>query len=142
MWLNGGPGSTSLLGLFFENGPYYLSSDNNIENRTDGNWNQQYNVLYLDQPVGTGYSIAGSESAYANSEDDVATDMYYFLQEWFKAYPQYKDAPFFITGESYAGHYIPALATTILMENDALREGMLSLHPGRVPRKIGLWLTI
>lgn len=135
----GGPGSTSLLGLFFENGPYYLNSDNCVENRTVGNWNQEFNVLYLDQPIGTGYSVAGSENAYANNEEDVAADMYYFLQQWLKAYPQYKDAPFFITGESYAGHYIPALSTKILLENEELKVG--NQHINLVAVAIGDGLT-
>lgn len=115
----GGPGSAGELGLFFELGPYYLTEDLILEPRTVGNWNKNFNVLFLDQPIGTGYSTAGSDSAYATSQDDVSTDLYVFLQRWLDQYNQYTSVPLFITGESYAGHYIPAFAAKILTENAA-----------------------
>jgi vitellogenic carboxypeptidase-like protein len=75
-------------------------------------------VLFLDQPIGTGYSTSGSDSSYATSEEDVADDLYFFLMKWFDQYKQYSNVPLFLTGESYAGHYIPAFGFKILTEND------------------------
>lgn len=118
IWLQGGPGSPGELGLFFEIGPYYLNENLELESRTVGNWNQEYNVLFLDQPIGTGYSYAGSDNAYATNQDEVATDLYFFLQKWYKKYEAYSKSPLFLTGESYGGHYIPAFAYRILLEND------------------------
>jgi pimeloyl-ACP methyl ester carboxylesterase len=117
LWLQGGPGSSGMTGLFYEIGPYTLNDKIQMVDRTVGNWNQKYNVLFVDQPVGTGYSYAGSADAYANNEDDVTADLYFFLQQWYKQYSQYSSRPFFITGESYGGHYIPAFASRILDEN-------------------------
>lgn len=117
IWLQGGPGSPGELGLFFELGPYYLTEDLTLEPRTVGNWNKEFNLLFLDQPIGTGYSTAGSDSAYATSQDDVSTDLYVFLQRWLDENKQYASVPLFITGESYAGHYIPAFSAKILTEN-------------------------
>lgn len=116
----GGPGSRGEIGLFFEIGPYYLNDDLILENRTVGNWNKNYHVLFLDQPIGTGYSTAGSSESYAKSQDDVATDLYFFLQRWYESYPSYSSLPLFITGESYGGHYIPAFADKIIQENTRL----------------------
>lgn len=76
----------------------------------------------MDQPIGTGYSTAGSDSSYATNEDDVAADLYFFLLKWFALYEQYSKAPLFLTGESYAGHYIPAFGFKILTENDNVTE--------------------
>ena len=61
IWLNGGPGCSSMLGAFTENGPYWLkyNPDDHPRVRLENNvhsWNQQANVLYLDQPIGVGYS--------------------------------------------------------------------------------------
>ncbi len=72
----------------------------------------------MDQPVGTGYSYAGSSEAYAVTEEDVAQDLYFFLHAWLKEYPYYAEAPLVIAGESYGGHYIPAFAYKILQENE------------------------
>ena len=109
-----------MTGLFFENGPYYLNEALELENRTVGHWNKDYNVIYVDQPIGTGYSFAGKNESYTTNEDEVAADLYYFLQHWYKIYPQYTKSSFFITGESYGGHYIPALAAKIIDENELL----------------------
>ena len=106
------------MGLFFEIGPYYLNEELKLENRNIGNWNKEFNLLFLDQPIGTGYSVAGSSAAYTTTEEAVAQDLYYFLQSWYQSYPQYANSPLFITGESYGGHYIPAFAYKILKENE------------------------
>jgi vitellogenic carboxypeptidase-like protein len=117
LWLQGGPGSSGMTGLFWEIGPYTLNDKAEMVPRTVGNWNQHYNVLFVDQPIGTGYSFAGTSEAYANNEDDVTADLYFFLQKFYSQYPAYSNRQFFITGESYGGHYIPALADRILTEN-------------------------
>ena len=89
-----------------------------MENRSVGNWNREFNVLFLDQPVGTGYSHAGSSEAYASNEEEVAQDLYFFLQSWLKEFPDLAEIPLVIAGESYGGHYIPAFAYKILQENE------------------------
>mmetsp|Transcript_3117 Transcript_3117/g.4808 ORF Transcript_3117/g.4808 Transcript_3117/m.4808 type:complete len:431 (+) Transcript_3117:79-1371(+) len=129
LWLQGGPGSPGELGLFFELGPYYLNENEQLEPRTVGNWNREYNVLFVDQPIGTGYSVAGSGDAYAKNQDEVAQDLYYFMQEWFNQHEEYANVPFFITGESYGGHYIPSFAYKILSENqNAVENGKRVIH--------------
>ncbi|CAK7891269.1 carboxypeptidase Y [[Candida] anglica] len=116
LWLNGGPGCSSLTGLFFELGSSSIGPGlKPIYN--PHSWNNNASVIYLDQPVNVGYSYSGSASV----TDTVAAgkDVYAFLELFFKQFPQYnKNQKFHIAGESYAGHYIPVFATEILSHDD------------------------
>jgi carboxypeptidase C (cathepsin A) len=58
-FLQGGPGCSSLFGLFYLNGPYQLQTDMTLRDNP-GKWSRQYGMLFLDQPIGTGFSIAGA----------------------------------------------------------------------------------
>eukprot|EP01116_Phalansterium_solitarium_P022756 TRINITY_DN7633_c0_g1_i1.p1 TRINITY_DN7633_c0_g1~~TRINITY_DN7633_c0_g1_i1.p1 ORF type:complete len:455 (-),score=130.23 TRINITY_DN7633_c0_g1_i1:176-1486(-) len=116
LWLTGGPGCSSMLALLTENGPY--SVDANFTTRLNPySWNSKANLLYIDQPVGSGFSYADNPADYVRNEKMVAQDLYTFLQNFFQQYPQYAHLDFYITGESYAGHYIPATSHRILVAN-------------------------
>ncbi|WJX88177.1 hypothetical protein P8452_70289 [Trifolium repens] len=72
-------------------------------------------MIYLDSPVGVGFSFLVNQSFYYLANDEMtARDNLLFLQGWFKKFPKYKNNDFFITGESYAGHFAPQLAQLIL----------------------------
>lgn len=116
LWMTGGPGCSSLVALFYENGPYHIQDDLSLT-LNPYSWNTRANVLYIDQPVNTGFSYADFGDLGVISEQDMADNMYEFFQIFFQQYPKYANNPFFITGESYAGHYIPALASRILTGN-------------------------
>lgn len=78
MWLTGGPGCASEIALFYENGPYMFDeSANMIPNPYS--WNTNANLLYVDQPVGTGFSSSG-KLEYARNELDVGKDMATFFR--------------------------------------------------------------
>ncbi|PIA27343.1 hypothetical protein AQUCO_08000015v1 [Aquilegia coerulea] len=114
LWLNGGPGCSSLgVGAFSENGPFRPSGQ--VLVRNEHSWNREANMLYLEAPVGVGFSY----STQIETVDDkiTARDNLLFLQRWFDKFPQYKQRELFITGESYAGHYIPQLAELIIQSN-------------------------
>ncbi|KAF7851817.1 hypothetical protein BT93_L2590 [Corymbia citriodora subsp. variegata] len=73
------------------------------------------NLLYLESPAGVGFSYSTNQSFYKGINDNItAQDNLVFLQRWFTKYPQYKGRDFFITGESYAGHYVPEFARLIV----------------------------
>ena len=73
------------------------------------------NVIFLESPAGVGFSYAQNSSDYSKIGDKItARDSYTFLLKWLERFPQYKTRDLFITGESYAGHYIPQLAHVIL----------------------------
>jgi len=122
IWLQGGPGGTSQAGNFLEMGPYGLTLDKSTgkwkESKKDLSWNDHYHMLFIDNPRGTGYSIADKRS-YVTTEDEVAEDMlnalinFYALSD-FKAFA---NTPLYIFGESYAGHYIPAISKRIIESN-------------------------
>jgi carboxypeptidase C (cathepsin A) len=56
IWLNGGPGGSSLVGALEENGPCFVSDDSNSTYLNPWAWNNEVNMLYIDQPVQVGYS--------------------------------------------------------------------------------------
>eukprot|EP01132_Coremiostelium_polycephalum_P005188 gene5188-6458_t len=116
LWLQGGPGGTSLFGLFVENGPYSILDDLSMVPK-NVTWNANYAMLYVDNPVGTGFSYTGSIDGFATNQDEIATNLYNLLQQFFQVYPEYRNNDFYITGESYAGKYIPALAYYIYNQN-------------------------
>jgi vitellogenic carboxypeptidase-like protein len=109
IWLNGGPGSSSMMGLFLENGPYFVSDDGSLHAR-NASWNNKYDVLYVDQPAGTGFSVAQSPDAYATNQEEVAEAFSAFLANFYSFYPDTRNKQLFLTGESYAGKYLPAIA--------------------------------
>lgn len=123
VWFNGGPGSSSLIGLLTENGQVVLNDDS-LDNLIDGvpqlyvneyAWTTVANVLWLESPKGVGFSYCDSDrkSACVNTDESTAIDAYEFLVNWFTAFPEYKSNKFYITGESYAGIYIPMLIEQI-----------------------------
>ena len=108
VWLNGGPGSSSMMGLFLENGPYYVANDGSLHTR-NASWNNNFDVLYVDQPAGTGFSIA-QEGAYARNQEDVAEAFSAFVANFYQAHPDTRTKQLWLTGESYAGKYLPSIA--------------------------------
>lgn len=106
IWLNGGPGCSSMMGLLTENGPCTVNKNGTTE-LNKYSWNNKANVLYIDQPSATGFSTG---LPLTHDEDGVAKNMYAFMQEFYKQLPQYKSNDLYIFGESYAGHYVPAIS--------------------------------
>ncbi|CAI2166925.1 9411_t:CDS:10 [Funneliformis geosporum] len=117
VWLNGGPGCSSMDGLFLENGPWRIKQDQTFE-LIDGSWNEYANVLYVDFPVGTGFSFANSNS-YLKNVTQVSQQFLLFLDEFFEIFPEYADDDMYLSGESYAGTFIPYIASSILKRNSA-----------------------
>ncbi|XP_046676417.1 venom serine carboxypeptidase-like isoform X2 [Homalodisca vitripennis] len=110
LWLQGGPGATSLYGIFEEIGPF-SSYEEGLEKR-NSSWNTDHNLLIIDQPVGVGFSFTDKD-CYAKNETDVGEDLYRAVVQFHELFPNFQQNKFFIFGESYAGHYIPALGHTI-----------------------------
>jgi len=115
MWLSGGPGCSSQLALFAENGPCTVNADGAGTTLNPYSWNAKANVMWVDQPAGVGFS----SGLGTHNEDGVASNMHTFLQGFYTDFPQYQKTPFYIFGESYAGHYVPAIAHKIWEENKA-----------------------
>lgn len=91
-----------MIGLFIENGPLRLTSDLQIK-LNPYSWNQQANVLYIDQPVGTGMSFILNQTGLLRNESQIDVQFYNFLQQFFLIFEDYAGSDMYITGESYAG---------------------------------------
>lgn len=116
LWLQGGPGGSSMFGLFVENGPLAVDANGEMYERKV-TWNQHYHMLYIDNPVGTGFSFTNSSAGLSTTEEQVADNLYNALVQFFLLFSEYLKNPFYITGESYAGKYIPALGYKIHISN-------------------------
>ncbi|KAL6140473.1 hypothetical protein ACLB2K_058774 [Fragaria x ananassa] len=129
LWLNGGPGCSSLgFGAMEELGPFRVNSNGNSLYMNDYAWNNEANVLFLESPAGVGFSYSNTTSDYQNVGDNkTASDSYKFLINWLEKFPEYKTRDFYITGESYAGHYVPQLAYTIVSENKITNQTKINL---------------
>ncbi|PIM99919.1 Carboxypeptidase C [Handroanthus impetiginosus] len=122
IWLTGGPGCSSEMALFYENGPFTIANNLSLVWNEYG-WDKVSNILYVDQPIGTGFSYSSDRRDIRHDEKGVSDDLYDFLQAFFKEHPHLAKNDFYITGESYAGHYIPALAARVHQGNKA-KEGI------------------
>lgn len=116
LWLNGGPGCSSMTGLLFELGPCKVADEGTKVTVNPHSWNEHSNIIFLDQPVNVGYSYSDDGSRVDNSIDS-AEDVYAFLQLFLKRHAQYASAPFHVAAESYGGTYAPHIASAIYHHN-------------------------
>eukprot|EP00899_Mesostigma_viride_P013761 jgi/Mesvir1/22386/Mv17877-RA.2 len=121
LWMTGGPGCSSELAVYMENGPWVINEDLTL-NLTQYGWDTAANMIFVDQPINTGFSYSDDPRDLVHNEKGVADDMWDFLQEFLAAHPSLADRPFFVTGESYAGHYVPAVSYRIMKGNEKLDE--------------------
>ncbi|KAE9598395.1 putative carboxypeptidase D [Lupinus albus] len=123
-----GPGCSSLAyGAMEELGPFRVNSDGKTLAKNRYSWNYAANVLFLESPAGVGFSYSNKSSDYDTSGDSkTTTDNYKFLVNWLERFPGYKKRNFYIAGESYAGHYIPQLAHTILHNNKKANKTIIN----------------
>jgi len=122
IWLTGGPGCSSQLALLSENGPCTPTPDGLDTIPNPYSWNNNANIMWIDQPSGVGFSY-GDKRGLDSNETEVAEDLYNFLQEFFKAHNEYLPNEFFVFGESYGGHFVPAISSRIYAGNKK-QEGL------------------
>ncbi|KAF6210794.1 hypothetical protein GE061_013905 [Apolygus lucorum] len=115
IWLQGGPGCSSMFGLFMEHGPLQLNDDLRVVKRPT-RWTQNIHMIYVDSPFGAGFSFS-NPSGLAKNEREISTNLYNGLLQFFELFPELSENDFFVAGESYAGRYVPALADRIHREN-------------------------
>ena len=87
IWLNGGPGCSSMDGALMEIGPYRVKKDGTL-GLNDGSWDEFANLLFIDNPVGTGFSYVDTDS-YVHELDEMANQMVIFLEKWFAIFPEH-----------------------------------------------------
>ncbi|RUS70229.1 hypothetical protein EGW08_022009, partial [Elysia chlorotica] len=133
IWLNGGPGVTSMSGLFWENGPLqprrrkvmdaFIPEEFDIRNSS---WSDALSMLYIDNPVGAGYSY----QERGNPEDlptqaSYTEDLYQFVEQFYQLFPDLFAKELYIGGQSYAAKYVTSLAYRV---HQAVKGGQTRLH--------------
>jgi carboxypeptidase D len=107
-------------GALMEVGPYRLKDDHTLE-YNKGSWDEFANLLFVDQPIGTGFSYVNTNS-YIHELPEMSAQFMVFLEKFFQLFPEYERDDIYIAGESYAGMYIPHIATAIQMRNKAAEQ--------------------
>ncbi|KAL4921248.1 Alpha/Beta hydrolase protein [Aspergillus aurantiobrunneus] len=129
IWFNGGPGCSSLIGLTTGNGPISFDTNSSHIVANPYSWSKFGHVLYIDQPVGTGYSTA-SQPYPAVDNDAVTSHFYDWLQLFFAHFPHLRSKQMHLMGESWAGIYIPYFASAIVDNQDTFPVNLRSLTIG------------
>ncbi|KAL9103037.1 MAG: hypothetical protein Q9163_001896, partial [Psora crenata] len=120
-WFNGGPGCSSMIGLFQENGPCHFVDGASTPSLNEYSFNNVANMLYIDQPIGTGFSYGDEDEV--TSTLTAAPYVWTLLQAFFAQFPQYENRNFGIFTESYGGHYGPEFADYVEEQNAAITAG-------------------
>lgn len=131
VWLQGGPGSSSMFGAYTEVGPILIK--NGTPKLNEWSWNLIGHTLFIDSPLNVGFSYSEGDRKGKNqvSSTDIATNhLVNFLHSFYTSWPHLKKNPLYLTGESFAGHYLPNLAKKILMNNTALNFNLQGVAIG------------
>ncbi|KAG2130145.1 Alpha/Beta hydrolase protein [Suillus bovinus] len=128
LWLNGGPGCSSMVGLFQENGPCLVNADGSSTVLNPYSWNSVSNMIYIDQPIGTGFSH-GDETV--NSTQSAAPFVWTAFQALFESelFSKYASREFIFATESYGGHYGPGFVTYFENQNALITSGKIKAVP-------------
>ncbi|KAM3964763.1 venom serine carboxypeptidase [Aphomia sociella] len=127
IWLQGGPGASSLAGLFDEIGPFKYDGELKLRQES---WGKSHSLLFIDNPVGAGYSFTDDTRGFIQNMDKCSEHLYNFLQQFVTLFPELSKAPLYIAGESYAGRYVPAFAYKILQSQRDITINLQGLMMG------------
>jgi len=118
IWLQGGPGGSSMFGALKLHGPVITTVDESNQlsgvEKNPYSWGRKHNMVYIDNPVGAGFSFSDK---MPETQMEVTNNLYEFLQQWYTLFPMYQSNPFYPFGESYAGKFVPSLTRHIHERN-------------------------
>ncbi|CAG0901690.1 unnamed protein product [Cyprideis torosa] len=123
LWLNGGPGCSSVDGLLSELGPFHIREDGKTVFYNPWSWNKFGNVIFLESPAGVGFSYA-SDGNLTAGDASTAVQNYAALLDFFRKFPQFRKNDLYITGESYGGFYVPTLASVTVADGKLNLKGI------------------
>ncbi|BFG42112.1 hypothetical protein CerSpe_283860 [Prunus speciosa] len=120
LWLTGGPGCSAFSALVYENlGPLSFDFSHSVGNKpklklNPYSWTKVANIIFLDAPVGTGFSYTKNWEGYTNLNDTIsAAQAYEFLRKWLMDHPKFYNNPLYIAGDSYSGIIVPMVVQEI-----------------------------
>ncbi|KAG1840918.1 Alpha/Beta hydrolase protein [Suillus subalutaceus] len=142
-WTNGGPGCSSLEGLLQENGPFSWAWGQAKPTVNQRSWTNLSSVLWVEQPVGTGFSQG---TPNAQNEDDVAAQLVGFMQQFLHVFSELKGKKLYVTGESYAGRYVPCESAVIFFEDNSKTNKDIANYIYENPTQLnlslqGIWIN-
>ncbi|MCO5549406.1 hypothetical protein L7F22_002877 [Adiantum nelumboides] len=119
LWMNGGPGCSSFDGFIYEHGPFSFEMNSTsgglpILSVNPYSWTKVASIIYLESPVGVGFSYQNVTPDYSTDDLKTAKDVHSFLLKWFEEYPEFQSNAFYVAGESYAGVYVPTVVQEIV----------------------------
>ncbi|KAJ7314831.1 serine carboxypeptidase [Mycena albidolilacea] len=124
LWTNGGPGCSSGIGLLMELGPCRVVNADNGTVHHPESWNSNANIFFIDQPIGVGFSYA-DYGEYVSTTEEAAQDIAAFVAIFFAHFSKFQGRGFHMSGESYAGRYLPVFAAAVYDQNPRLiKAGM------------------
>ncbi|XP_064958652.1 serine carboxypeptidase-like 17 isoform X1 [Musa acuminata AAA Group] len=134
LWLTGGPRCSAFCGLVFEVGPLkfvsakYNGSLPSLVYRPYS-WTKVSNMIFLDSPVGSGFSFSKHVESYYDAGDiSWSQHVYTFLIKWLVDHPKFLSNPLYIAGDSYAGKIVPIVAQEVLNGIEAEKRPLLNLQ--------------
>jgi len=127
LWLNGGPGCSSILGFLYEIGPFVYFDGETKLTYNDYAWNKQANILYMESPACVGFSYC-SDANMPFDDNITASDNLAAFLSWLHKFPEFASRDFYIAGESYAGVYVPFLAYYIDQYNEKKEEDEVKIN--------------
>ncbi|KAL0773544.1 hypothetical protein Bca101_038695 [Brassica carinata] len=133
IWLTGGPGCSSIFGLLFENGPLALKFEvynGSIPSlvSTTYSWTKMANIIFLDQPVGSGFSYSRTPLVDKISDTGEVKRIHEFLQKWLSKHPKFYANPFYVAGDSYSGMVVPPVVQEISEGNYICCKPLINLQ--------------
>jgi len=105
-----------MLGNFYELGPWRVTQSLTLH-LNPGSWNRIFGLLFLDSPIGSGFSLASTPQEIPRDQNTVAKHLFAAITNFLQLDPLFNHRPIYITGESYAGKYVPAIGYYILKKN-------------------------
>eukprot|EP00930_Biecheleria_cincta_P046636 TRINITY_DN32184_c0_g1_i1.p1 TRINITY_DN32184_c0_g1~~TRINITY_DN32184_c0_g1_i1.p1 ORF type:complete len:456 (-),score=75.62 TRINITY_DN32184_c0_g1_i1:98-1465(-) len=136
IWMNGGPGASSITGLLAENiGPITLELVNGTAKlkNNPNTWAKDYNILIIDNPVGAGFSYT-NQGGHVKTQEEMRSEYYTGLSKFLGLHPEYRGNPVWVTGESYGGKYVPNVAFEIHLRGELNLQGVIIGNGMYVPR--------
>lgn len=137
-WYNGGPGCSSLEGGFQESGPYWTTTGGTTLQKNEYSWNLFANNLFIEAPAGVGFSYCDTPAGCSHNDTSTAADNLKSLELFFQGFPEFAANDFWITGESYAGIYIPSLAYDIVTSGSKINLKGILVGNGCLGNTVGV----
>ncbi|XP_022002175.1 serine carboxypeptidase-like 13 [Helianthus annuus] len=116
--ISGGPGCSGLRPLLGETGPLNINADGLTLALNPGSWTQMANMIYMDMPVGSGFSYAVTEEGWISSDTIFATQAHDFIKKFLSEHPKFSHNPLYISGTSYVGIIVPKVTLELYEGNE------------------------